>query len=111
MNRRTYNADGQLIYSETYDLDAGTVTIGDAGTVAVEQVPPALLAVLISERAAIQRTQRLAVAAETLREWAAEAAAVNVGPMNVTQHKAVTQTMLTRVGVFFDRFADLLDER
>lgn len=41
----------------------------------------------------------------TLRSWASDARATTVTAGNVV---AVTQTMVNRLGVFFDRFADLL---
>ena len=44
----------------------------------------------------------------TLRQWATDAAAVTVTTGNNT---AVTQTMVDRLAIFFDRFADLLEER
>lgn len=47
-------------------------------------------------------------AVATLRTWAVEAASTNVTNGNNT---AVTQTMVNRLGVFFDRFADLIESR
>lgn len=42
----------------------------------------------------------------TLRQWAADAASTSVTNGN---NNAVTQTMVNRLGVFFDRFADLIE--
>lgn len=44
-------------------------------------------------------------AVATLRQWASDARNTTVTAGNVV---AVTQTMVNRVGTFFDRFADLL---
>ena len=55
-----------------------------------------------------RQAKRVAVgqAVTTLRQWADDAAGVNVTNGN---NNAVTQTMATRLGVFFDRFADLIE--
>lgn len=53
-------------------------------------------------------TKLVTVAASiaTLRQWAVDAASTNVTNGNNT---AVTQTVVDRLGVFFDRFADLIE--
>lgn len=107
-----YDAAGVLIRSIVYDLDAGTVTVTDAGQSPVTSVAdPDIIADMVAAVAGDVRRTRLATASATLRQWAADARATNVGPMTVAQHKAVTQTVIDRLGTFFDRFADLLDER
>ncbi len=45
-------------------------------------------------------------AVSTLRQWALDAEGTTVSNGNNT---AVTQTMVNRLGVFFDRFADLIE--
>lgn len=108
-----YDANGTLLRTDSYDLDAGTVATtltGQASTVAA--IPPDVLVDMLASRASDARRQRLNTAAATLRQWAADAAATTgVSSMTVAQHKNVTQTVVTRLGIFFDRFADLLDER
>lgn len=54
------------------------------------------------------RDQNLRNAISTLRQWADQAAATTVTSTNNTQ---ITQTMVTRLGVFFDHFADLLEQQ
>ena len=54
------------------------------------------------------RNTTLKGAIPTLRQWAADASAVTVTNGNNT---SVTQTMVDRLAIFFDRFADLLEER
>jgi hypothetical protein len=45
---------------------------------------------------------------DTLRTWAAQARGTTVTTAN---HLATTQTVVTRLGTFFDRFADLLENQ
>jgi len=52
--------------------------------------------------------QRLDSAIATLRLWADQAETTVVTTANIV---AVTQTVVTRLGVFFDRFADLLEKQ
>ena len=54
------------------------------------------------------RRTTLQAAMSTLRQWSDEAQATTVTTGNNT---AVTQTVVDRLGVFFDRFADLLVEQ
>lgn len=62
-----------------------------------------------TDRAAFQtREDNLAAAVATLRQWAQDAAGTTVTNGNNT---AVTQTVVNRLGVFFDRFADLIENR
>lgn len=103
--------DGVLVYSRTYDTTAGTVTVFKDGVSTAYTADPEDLAAIAEAKAIQDRTDRLNNAVTTLRLWASEAKTVDVAPMTVTQHKAVTQTVVTRLGIFFDRFADLLDER
>ena len=110
----TFGPDGTLLHSRVVDLAAGVYRITDhqAGTPEeVVPIPADDLAYYAERDAERARRQRLEQAAATLRQWAEDARGVNVAPMNTTQHKNVTQTLVDRLGVFFDRFADLLDER
>ena len=71
---------------------------------------PKTQAELDAEQAAAESTVRrtdLQAAVSTLRQWSDDAEATTVTNGN---NQAVTQTMVTRLGVFFDRFADLLTE-
>lgn len=62
-----------------------------------------------AEQAAQQvRTTDLTQAIATLRTWADDAASTNVNNGNNTQ---VTQVLVNRLGLFFDRFADLLENQ
>jgi hypothetical protein len=54
------------------------------------------------------RNTELANAIDTLRTWAAQARGTTVTTAN---HLATTQTVVTRLGTFFDRFADDLENR
>lgn len=60
------------------------------------------------EQAHDTRESNLAGAIATLRTWSDQAAATNVTQGNAV---ATLQTVVTRLGVFFDRFADLLENR
>lgn len=53
-----------------------------------------------------QKRSELAAAISTLNQWSAQAAATTVTSGNVV---TVTQTMVTRLGVFFSHFAKLLE--
>lgn len=53
-----------------------------------------------------QKRSELAAAISTLNQWSAQAAATTVTVGNVV---TVTQTMVTRLGVFFSHFAKLLE--
>lgn len=111
MDEKHYDAGGVLIKSVTYDLARSEVTVFENGQTTTLPADPSIIAAIVASAAVEARRARLDTAAATLRAWSAEAATTNVGPMTVTQHKAVTQTLVNRLGVFFDRFADLLDER
>lgn len=54
------------------------------------------------------RETNLSGAISTLRTWSDQAASTNVTQGNAV---ATLQTVVTRLGVFFDRFADLLENR
>ena len=109
IHRNTIRHPDRVQVEEVHD--DGRLVIDDGGTVTETTADPDTLARLIDQHQARQRRQRLDQAAATLRSWAEDARGVNVAPMTVAQHKQVTQTMVDRLGVFFDRFADLLDER
>jgi hypothetical protein len=66
---------------------------------------------LDSEVAAAESTVRrtdLQASVSVLRQWADDAAATTVTAGNIA---AVTQTMVNRLGIFFDRFADSVIEQ
>lgn len=66
-------------------------------------------ATLVAARLAREaRENNLSGSIATLRQWAADARAVTVTPGNSV---ATLQTVTNRLGVFFDRFADLLENR
>lgn len=54
----------------------------------------------------IVKTLNLSNSIVTLRLWSTQAAGTTVTTNN---HVTVLQTMVTRMGIFFDRFADLLE--
>lgn len=81
-----------------------TVELVDGRPVKVWTVRP----LTVDELAVRDRRARLAAAADVLREWAAEAALVTVTSTNAVQ---VLNVVVDRLAVFFDRFADLLEER
>lgn len=62
----------------------------------------------VETAAETDRRDRLAAAAATLRSWAEDARATDVTRDNAVQ---VLDVVVDRLGVFFDRFADLLDDR
>lgn len=102
------------VYTNTsHKLDAGTwVHNTNAGTLtATFTFTPVPLSVTESNAIVaglargLQRTN-LANSIATLRTWASQAATTTVTTNNVV---AVSQTTITRVGLFFANFADLLE--
>lgn len=73
--------DGRLVSTETVTIPPETVTIRLRMSSVISAVP-------------------------TLRTWASDAAATTVTPGNSV---AVLQTVVNRLGVFFSRFADLVE--
>ncbi len=55
-----------------------------------------------------QKGTNVSQAVATLRQWAADAAGTNVNNGN---NNNVTQQVVDRLGVFFDRFADLVESK
>ena len=55
-----------------------------------------------------QKATNVSQAVTTLRQWAVDAAGTTVNNGN---NRAVTQQVVDRLGVFFDRFADLIESR
>lgn len=55
-----------------------------------------------------QKATNVSQAVVTLRQWAADAAGTTVTNGN---NRAVTQQVVDRLGVFFDRFADLIESK
>jgi hypothetical protein len=62
----------------------------------------------VTQQEWFDREDRLATSIENLRQWADQAEATTVTSGNAV---ATLQTVVTRLGVFFDRFADLLEQR
>ncbi len=55
-----------------------------------------------------QKGTNVSQAVTTLRQWASDAAGTTVTNGN---NKVVTQQMVNRLGIFFDRFADLIESK
>ncbi len=55
-----------------------------------------------------QKRTNIDQAVATLRTWAADAQTITITTAN---HEAVLQVVVDRLGVFFDRFADLIETR
>jgi len=55
-----------------------------------------------------QKQSNVEQAVDTLRQWAIDSAGTTVTDQNNT---AVTQQIVDRLGVFFDRFADLIESK
>ena len=109
--RRTFGPDGvQLLRAETVDLETGIMTAvdGAGSTIETVQLGQAELDALTAEEEQRARRLRLDQAAATLRAWAVDADATTVTAGNAV---AVLGVVVDRLAVFFDRFADLLDER
>jgi hypothetical protein len=92
-----------------------TVQVGTQGAFRVVRVvwvqrpwTQAELAARAKAAAVDARNTELANAIDTLRTWAAQARGTTVTTAN---HLATTQTVVTRLGTFFDRFADDLENR
>lgn len=109
MDTRTYNEAGVLIHSVTYNTATSEVTVFNGTTTVTVPADPAIIAAIIADAVVDARRQRLATASATLRQWAANANATTV--TTNAQNITVMNTVLDRLAVFFDRFADLLDER
>lgn len=90
---------GRLVFA-TLGEDART-TVADVLAAHKGEPPPDV-------KAAQDRESNLRAAIDTLRQWADDAAGAKVTNTNNTQ---VTQVVVDRLGVFFDRFADLLENR
>lgn len=95
-------ATQKLEQTKTADVGAETYTIGWT-----------VVALTAQEQADyadnIDRDNKLTTVGQqvaTLRSWATDAAGTTVTNGNNT---TVTQTMVTRMGLFFDRFADLIE--
>jgi hypothetical protein len=92
-----------------------TLQVGTQGAFRVVRVvwvqrpwTQAELAARATAAAVDARNTELANAIDTLRTWAAQARGTTVTTAN---HLATTQTVVTRLGTFFDRFADDLENR
>lgn len=104
-----YDANGNMQRIRVWDTNTDTVTTTVTGeTPVVERLAPSIKADIVAEETRQVRTTRLETATTVLRDWAADAQTTNVTNGNNT---AVTQVMVDRLGVFFDRFADLLDDK
>lgn len=111
----TYGPDGTLsrrIEVERTSADAATTTIwtegeGEQTRAATDREYAALVAHERGEASEERRTD-LRQAISTLRDWAEQAQGTTVTNGNNT---AVTQVLVDRLGIFFARFADLLDEQ
>lgn len=94
----------------TDEQDVGLHTgefIWDAENLAV--IPNPEWAEIQAERVAYdERETSLVNAITTLREWADDAESTTVTSGNAV---AVLNTVVDRLGIFFDRFADLLENR
>lgn len=98
----------------THRIERVVTVAPDKSSVAVTWAVIALAAEEIAARAAAEadnadrtaKRQSVADSIATLRQWADEAATTTVTNGN---NNAVTQTMMTRLGIFFDRFADLVE--
>ena len=92
-------------------VDTNIVT---STTITQAKIVKALTQQEIDDRAALiadntdREAKRVLVknAIPTLRQWALDAQSVNVNNGN---NNAVTQQLVDRTGIFFDRFADLLE--
>ncbi len=62
----------------------------------------------IDEEDREQKGTNVSQAVATLRQWASDAAGTNVNNGN---NRAVTQQLVDRVGIFFERFADLVESK
>jgi hypothetical protein len=92
-----------------------TLQVGTQGAFRVVRVvwvqrpwTQAELAARAKAAAVAARNTELTNAIDTLRTWAAQARGTTVTTAN---HLATTQTVVTRLGTFFDRFADDLENR
>jgi hypothetical protein len=109
MIEHIYNRDLQLVETRALDTGTGIVTVTPVdGPVTTAAAAPQVVAALIESTVIDARRLRLDQAAATLRQWAADADATTVTAGNAV---AVLGVVVDRLAVFFDRFADLLDER
>ena len=75
-------------------------------TVSVVALDAGELAAVADEQDRAGKRVNVANAVSTLRDWATQAAGVTVTSGNAV---ATLQTMVDRMGTFFDRFADLIE--
>ena len=98
----------------THRLERVVTVAADKSAVTISWNAVALTQQEIDDRDAAQaddtdrETKRTNVggAVATLRQWAADAAGTTVNNGNNTQ---VTQVLVNRLGIFFDRFADMIE--
>lgn len=95
--------DATTTYDLSYMFD-GTTTVTQTWTAR----PKTQVELDADTAAAAQDTRAtdLTTAVATLRQWASDAASTTVTSGNAV---AVLGTVVTRLGIFFDRFADLLE--
>lgn len=115
MYRTETYADSQLVERIEIERFNGTVEYRryDSTLTLVEtrSATPAEILLVDAQADADDRDQKRSnvdQAVATLRSWAVDARNTTVTTAN---HEAVTQTMMDRLGVFFDRFADLIETR
>ena len=116
MIRHDIFSDGQLVERiEIERLDASTVEYRrfDGDLNVVEQRPATAEEIervdaVIALEDLDQKRTNVEQAVDTLRSWAEDARSTNVTNGN---NNTVTQVVVDRLGVFFDRFADLIESR
>lgn len=108
VSRTWVGPDGVTIQTAILDTDTGELTVTDATGTNTTTADPDDLAATTERIEARERRQRLDQAADVLEQWAADARTTTVTNGN---NRQVTQVMVDRLGMFFDRFADLLRER
>lgn len=101
--------DGVLVRSERIDPDAGTYELEvDGGVVESRPLTADELAAVLAPVQYAEREVNLDQAIDVLRQWAADAEATTVTSGNAV---ATLNVVVDRLGVFFARFADLLENR
>jgi hypothetical protein len=113
--KETFAQSGLVERTEIERIDGSTVEYRryDGSLVIQEQRPatPDEIETVDTHEAGVvldQKRTNVEQAVTALRSWAEDAQNTTVTTGN---HETVTQTVVDRLGVFFDRFADLIETR
>ncbi len=110
----TYDSDGLVERIEINRLNGTVEYRRYNSTLTLVETRPATAEEIVQVDAQIdaedreQKGTNVSQAVTTLRQWASDAAGTTVNNGNNT---TVTQQVVDRLGVFFDRFADLIESK